>query len=198
MAKRRNLKRNEAFSIEQIIPEAQGYLIVDPKKCTGCGSCMLACSLAHEGKVNPAFSRIQIMSDPLGHFPTDIQMAVCKQCLYPQCLIVCPTEALHIDQEHMNVRRIDREKCIGCRKCMQACPFVPSRIFFDMQQKKSFKCDLCKDTPYWQKKGGQACVTICPVNAIKFSAETPSPIGENGYTKNLRGAGWQQFGLPTD
>jgi len=142
MAKQRNLKRNEAFSIEQIIPEAQGYLIIDPKKCTGCGSCMLACSLAHEGKVNPAFSRIQIMNDPLGYFPADIQMAVCKQCIYPQCLVVCPSGALHIDSDHMNVRRIDREKCIGCQKCMQACPFVPSRIFFDVQHKKAFKCDL--------------------------------------------------------
>ena len=198
MTKRRNPKRNQAFSIEQIVPEAEGYLIVDPKKCTACGSCMLACSLAHEGKINPAFSRIQIMSDPLGHFPTDIQMAVCKQCLYPQCLIVCPTEALQIDKEHMNVRGIDRDKCIGCRKCMHACPFVPSRIYFDVHQKKSFKCDLCKDTPYRKKKNSQACVDICPVNAIKFSAKTPSPIGENGYTKNLRGDGWKQFGLPTD
>jgi protein NrfC len=198
MAKQRAVKRNKAFSIEQIIPESKGYLIVDPQKCTGCGSCMFACSMAHEGKSSIAFSRIQILNDPFGHFPGDIQMAVCKQCLYPQCVVVCPTEAMHIDSDYKNVRRVDREKCIGCRKCMDACPFVPSRIFFDVDQKKVFKCDLCKETPCWKKRGGLACVEICPVNAIKFSANTPSPIGEKGYAKNLRGEGWKKLGLPTD
>jgi protein NrfC len=198
MIKRRTVKRNKSFSIEKIIPESKGYLIVDPKKCTGCGSCMFACSLAHEGKSNLAFSRIQILNDPFGHFPTDIQMATCKQCLYPQCVVICPTEAMHIDKEYMNVRRVDREKCIGCGKCMDACPFVPSRISLDVEGKKAFKCDLCRDTPYWNKKGHQACVEICPVNAIKFNAETPSPIGEGGYTVNLRGEGWEKLGLPRD
>ena len=198
MKKQQIIKKNPSFSIEHIFPESQGYLIVDPKKCTGCGSCMLACSLAHEGKLTLAFSRIQIQNNPLGHFPLDIQMAVCKQCLYPQCMVVCPTEALHIDREYLNVRRIDRDKCIGCQKCLHACPFLPSRISFDADQKKAFKCDLCKETPYWNKKGCQACVEICPVNAVIFSAQAPSPIGGDGYTVNLRGEGWEKFGLPTD
>jgi protein NrfC len=198
MAKQRAVKRNKAYAIEQIIPESKGYLIVDPKKCTGCGSCMFACAMAHEGKSSIALSRIQILNDPFGHFPSDIQMVVCKQCLYPQCIVVCPTGAMHIDSTYKNVRRVDREKCIGCRKCMDACPFVPSRIYFAVDQKKVFKCDLCKETPYWKKRGGQACVEICPVNAIVFSAATPSPLGEKGYTKNLRGKGWEKLGLPTD
>ena len=196
--KKRRVVKKKSFSPGQIIPESKGYLISDPKKCTGCGSCMFACSLAHEGKLNLSLSRIQILDDPLGTFPRDIHMAVCKQCLYPQCVVVCPTGALHIDREYMNVRRVDREKCIGCRKCMKACPFSPSRISFDADLKIALKCDLCKETPYWKKKGSQVCVDICPVNAIQFSAQTPDPIGEAGYTVNLRGEGWKRLGMPTD
>ena len=196
--KKPRTSKNNAFSPGQIIPESRGYLLVDPKKCTGCASCMFACSLAHEGKLNLALSRIEILDDPLGLFPNDIQMAVCKQCGYPQCVTVCPTGACHIDPEHMNVRSVDREKCIGCRKCMKACPFSPSRIYFDQDRKIAFKCDLCQDTPYWHNKGGHVCVEICQVKAIRFSAHPPDPIGEEGYTVNLRGAGWKQLGMPTD
>ena len=197
MKKRRVVKKKTLLP-GQIIPESQGYLIVDPKKCTGCGSCMFACSLAHEGRLNLSRSRIQILDDPLGTYPGDIQMAVCKQCLFPQCAVVCPTGALHIDREYMNVRRVDREKCIGCRKCMKACPFSPSRITFDADRKIALKCDLCKETPYWNKKGCQVCVDICPVHAIQFSAETPDSIGADGYEVNLRGEGWKRLGMPTD
>ena len=39
MPKRATVKKNKLFSIDNIIPEANGYLVVDPKKCTGCASC---------------------------------------------------------------------------------------------------------------------------------------------------------------
>ena len=32
------------------IPVAGGYLLVDTEKCAGCMTCMLSCSLVHEGK----------------------------------------------------------------------------------------------------------------------------------------------------
>jgi protein NrfC len=159
---------------------------------------MLACSTAHFGDTSLSLASLQIIDDPFGSFPTDIEMAVCRQCLDPQCLIACPTGALHIDSDHHHVRRIDQGACIGCKKCMRACPFSPSRIRFDAPRKKCVKCDLCRDTPYWRRKGKQACVEICPVGAIVFSSEPPKPIGAEGYTVNLRGPGWSKMGLPSD
>lgn len=109
-----------------------------------------------------------------------------------------PTGALHIDTEHMNVRRVDAENCTGCKLCIEACPFIPSRISFDPDMNIAIKCDLCRNTPYWDKSGKQACVEVCPTKAIKFSTERPSPIGDSGYKVNLRGEGWENLGLPTD
>jgi protein NrfC len=31
---------------------SQGYILVDTEKCQGCMTCMLSCSLAHEGYIN--------------------------------------------------------------------------------------------------------------------------------------------------
>ena len=65
------------------IPASEGYLLVDTKKCQGCLSCMLACSLVHEGIENLSFARIQILQNSFGKFPDDLSMAQCRQCVEP-------------------------------------------------------------------------------------------------------------------
>jgi len=72
---------------------AWGFLLVDMKKCQGCASCMLACSLVHEGEINLSLSRIQIQQDPFGKFPDDVTIVQCRQCVEPACLSACPTGA---------------------------------------------------------------------------------------------------------
>jgi protein NrfC len=133
---------------------------------------MLACSLVHEGEENLALSRIQISRDIFGSFPEDVKMAVCRQCVKPQCVAACPTGACHVDTANGNVRLVDASKCTGEKKCVEACPFVPHMTMWNTQKQVAFKCDLCLNTPYWNEQGGpfgkQACVEVCPMNAIKF------------------------------
>jgi hypothetical protein len=45
------------------IPASEGYLLVDTKKCQGCVSCMLACSLVHEGIASLSLARIQVLQN---------------------------------------------------------------------------------------------------------------------------------------
>ncbi len=54
------------------IPASEGYLLVETKKCQSCTSCMLACSLVHEGVENLSRARIQIIQDSLEFYPDDI------------------------------------------------------------------------------------------------------------------------------
>src|SRR4030042_4710803 len=144
------------------IPASEGYLLVDTKKCQGCLSCMLACSLVHEGTENLSYARIQILQNSFAKFPDDLSMAQCRQCVEPACVEACPEKALFVDPKNGNIRIVDAKKCIGCKSCVQACPYEPGRALWNPDNKKALKCDLCSDAPFWNEKGGvkgkQACV----------------------------------------
>ena len=168
-----------------------GYIVYDSRLCLGCQSCMFACSMTHEGEANPSLSRIQIIRDApsFTKYPYDIVMSVCRQCVSPLCVQNCPTGACHVDAANGNVRMIDQAKCIGCQQCINACPQRPHRTVWNPVKKKSTKCDLCANAPYWGQQGGpaghQACVETCPAKALKLVKEAPSQTDIAGYDVNL-------------
>jgi protein NrfC len=172
-------------------PASTGYLVYDSRLCLGCQSCMFACSLTHEGEANPSLSRIQIIRDApsFTKYPFDVVMSLCRQCVTPICVQNCPVGACHVDATNGNIRRIDQSKCIGCQMCIKSCPQRPHRTVWNPVKKKSTKCDLCADAPYWSQQGGptgkQACIESCPVKAIKLVAEAPSQTDVSGYDITL-------------
>ncbi|BDE96584.1 hypothetical protein CE91St30_19170 [Raoultibacter timonensis] len=187
---------DEVYAVEA----SGGYLLVDTKKCGACETCMLACSLAHSGRTNVNLSRLQLTKNPLGCFPLDVQQNQCRQCPYPSCVDACPTGAMHADPE-TGVRLVAEGKCIGCERCIEACPFTPSRVQWNYEDKCAQKCDLCLNTPYWDQEGGpggkQACVEVCPMRAISFTRTIPRQSDE-GYDVNLRNEHWAIIGFPID
>jgi protein NrfC len=176
----------------------QGYLLVDMKKCQGCMSCMLACSLVHHGVENLSLSRIQILQNPHESFPDDLIISQCRQCVDAACVDICPAGALAPND--YNIITVDTGKCIGCMKCVNACPFPPSRAIWNSSEGHSQKCDLCAKTPYWKGDlyGKKACVEICPLDAIFFTTKTPVQEGDDGYSINLRGKEWERLGYTID
>jgi protein NrfC len=170
-------------------PPSTGYLVYDSRRCAGCQSCMLACTLVHEGAASASLSRIQVSRAILTRYPYDIQISVCRQCSEPLCVKNCPTGACHISATDGNVRMIDSKKCSGCQNCLKACPHAPHRTIWNPELSKSSKCDLCADAPYFSKKGGpagnQACVNSCPMGALKVVAALPSQADISGYDINL-------------
>ena len=177
---------------------ASGYLLVDVKKCQGCLSCMMACSLVHEGLINLSLSRIQVIQNSFARFPEDLTVEQCRQCLEPACVEACLTGALKPRPAYGNVRMVDPAKCIGCGECIEACPYPPSRTVWDPASGRASKCDLCAEASHWQAAGGpggrQACIEVCPLGAIGFTTQTPQQIGESGYKVNLRDQAWDFLG----
>ena len=192
-------------------PVSEGYLLVDYKKCQGCCSCMLACSLAHDGVTNLSKARIQVIQDEFKNWPNDLEIDQCRQCEWPKCVDACPTGALGIDPANGNVRMlVNPQDCLGCGKCRDACPYTAKRSMLQPEDESgpfglghSRKCDLCVDTPHWNRTGGpggeQACIKVCPVEAITFTADMPVQTGDSGYNVNLRdNPEWAGMGYPTE
>jgi len=140
-----------------IAPPALGHIVCNSEICAGCRTCEAVCSLYHEGVVNPELSRIQVLKDELGGYISEAMP--CKQCDGPECLLACPTGALHVD-DVTGARVIDEEKCIGCKRCMEACTATPKRIRYNAEKKVCFKCDLCGGDPQ--------CVKFCPMGALIY------------------------------
>jgi Fe-S-cluster-containing dehydrogenase component len=139
---------------------SKGHIIVNTSICGGCHTCAIICSLKNEGKINWQLSRIQVSRDELGGC---IQVPLpCNQCDGPECLLACPTGALHVD-EKTGARVIDSEVCVGCQLCLNSCIASPPRIRFNAEKNICFKCDLCNGDPQ--------CVKFCPTGAIKYVEE---------------------------
>jgi tetrathionate reductase subunit B len=97
---------------------------------------------------------------------------LCNQCTHPACVQVCPVGATYRTKD--GVILIDHEYCIGCRYCVQACPY--GARLFNEEQGVSDKCNWCY---HRITKGMQpACVEVCPVNARVFGdrMDKESPI----------------------
>ena len=171
-------------------PRSSKYLVFDSRGCAGCLGCMLACSLVHDGATSLSLSRIQVHRAVLKKYPLDIRQNVCRQCPVPLCVENCPTGACHVSAENGNIRMIDEDKCVGCQTCLNSCPQIPHRIIWDIAKKKATKCDMCVNTPHYNKKGGtggaQACVEACPNGSLKIVDEMPDQADLRGYDRDLR------------
>ena len=97
--------------------------LFDATRCIDCRACMVACSV--ENNVPMDDTRIWVAgSRRQGEYP-DLQRATmpyhCMHCLEPACVSACPVGAWTKREDGPVV--YDTERCIGCRYCMNACPF---------------------------------------------------------------------------
>lgn len=123
-------------------------------QCSGCRLCECMCSLENEGVFNPFKSRIRVVDLRL-----DIDIPVtCQQCQDAPCLSACPVEAIIIDKKLL-IPVVKKEDCIGCGRCVGACPF--GMISLNPETQTAFKCELCGGDP--------VCVRVCPSRVLHLA-----------------------------
>lgn len=105
-------------------------MAIDMKRCAGCNNCAIACKVENNLPDGVWWNRAQtvggdVENTPAGTFP-NVSMSfytlACQHCASPACVEVCPTGASHV-LEGSNIVVIDWEQCIGCKSCMEACPY---------------------------------------------------------------------------
>ena len=132
----------------------QKLITIDYEKCTGCRLCETVCSLYNEGVINPELARIKMIRwewDGL-QIPT-----LCQQCDFAACVAVCPKNAIYRDKE-LGCLKLDYNKCIGCKLCIQYCPF--GAISYNFEENRVIKCELCGGDPM--------CVKYCETKALQY------------------------------
>jgi anaerobic carbon-monoxide dehydrogenase iron sulfur subunit len=136
-------------------------LFTNQKTCTGCRSCELACSFYHYNENNPSRALLHIVKND--EKSLDIPV-ICRHCAKAPCMEACPVKAIFRDKTTDAVK-ISREKCIGCKVCIPACPF--GIIVVDPVTQEVRKCDLCDGNP--------SCARVCPTSAIIFERPDVAP-----------------------
>ena len=89
--------------------------MADPGTCFGCKTCMAACLHRHDAPGDVAVPRLTLVTTRTVSAPVG-----CHHCADAPCVAACPTGCLYADDDHVGVIK---EKCIGCRNCVLACPY---------------------------------------------------------------------------
>jgi len=156
-------------------------VLVDTTRCLGCRACEAACSEKNQlpppvkagdesvfetrrtTDVN-TFTVVNRGGGPDGSHEARYVKSQCMHCLDPGCASACPAKALEKTFEGPVV--YNRERCLGCRYCMLACPFDVPRFEYEKASPYVRKCSFCADR---QKQGlAPACVEVCPSGTLQF------------------------------
>lgn len=170
-------------------PDAEHWygMAIDLKKCIGCGRCAQACKIENDVPDHPFYFRtwieqytvredgsLHIVSENGGLegaqqaipdeeiFKSFFIPKMCNQCTHSPCTQVCPVGATFESPE--GVALVDPDYCIGCRYCVQACPY--GCRYIHPEKKVADKCTLC----YHRITEGllPACQEVCPKGAKIF------------------------------
>ena len=148
-----------------------GFLI-DQSKCIGCHACSTACK--SENQVPLGVYRTWVKYVETGSYPDvrrRFQVTRCNHCANPPCVRICPVSAMY--QRHDGIVEFDPSICIGCKSCMQACPY--DSIYLDPETNTAAKCTFCA---HRLDVGLEpACVVVCPEHAI-LAGDLNDPASE--------------------
>ncbi len=135
--------------------------IIDNRKCIGCHACTVACKSEHDVAIG--VNRTYVKQTEKGTFPDTrrvFSVMRCNHCSDAPCTTICPTSALFTRED--GIVDFDNNRCIGCKSCMQACPY--DALYIDPNTNTAAKCNYCA---HRIDIGLQpACVNVCPEEAI--------------------------------
>lgn len=186
-------------------------MAIDIDRCIGCQACAAACKVANnlpkdivyntvytktdhdwDGSFGTAVSHGAIANDNAGGvFPNcilEFMPVQCQHCDDPACMHVCPTGATQKRED--GIVWVDTEICIGCRACIQACPYEGVRsvnegnpeYYLDVVVGEADaplhlantveKCTFCKNLV--DRGEEPACMQLCPGRA-RFWGDLDDP-----------------------
>jgi Fe-S-cluster-containing dehydrogenase component len=146
--------------------------VIDQRRCIGCHACTVACKA--ENEVPLGDFRTWVKYTEVGSFPQvrrHFAVLRCNQCTSAPCVTICPVVALHKRPD--GIVDLDKDVCIGCKACMQACPY--DALYLNEDSGGAEKCHFCAHRVEAGLK--PACEIVCPEEAI-ISGDLHDPHGK--------------------
>jgi len=137
-----------------------GFLI-DQDTCIGCHACTVACKAEHD--VPLGVNRTWVKYIEKGAFPDSqrkFSVMRCNHCDNAPCVAICPTNALFVRDD--GIVDFDTSSCIGCKSCMNACPY--DALYIDPEEHTAQKCNFCAHRIDVGLE--PSCVIVCPTQSI--------------------------------
>ena len=154
-------------------------LLISPEVCIGCRACQTACKewnqlpatqTRNTGTFENPPDLIPNLFNKIRYVEVPVESGVrwlfvsqrCMHCGDAGCMKICPAPGALFKTPEGAVA-YDKEKCIGCKLCVTACPFDVPR--YDANSKIS-KCHLCSDRI--SNGLSPACAKVCTTGAIRY------------------------------
>ncbi len=167
----------------------QWAMVIDISRCVGCHACTIACRAEWQVPVGNGYRRNWVLH--LGPEKTPYGMALtfypglCNHCDNPVCVDVCPADLVEKEFKDpktgktitMQVKAtykhpftgvvlIDKDRCLGCGSCVEACPYGARYLNEELDEPKADKCTFCFDRVIRGEE--PACVKTCIADARIF------------------------------
>lgn len=134
--------------------------VIDHARCIGCHACTVACKAENDVPLGAFRTWVKYTED--GAFPEvrrSFAVLRCNQCTSAPCVEICPVRAL--DKRGDGIVDVDPAHCIGCKGCLQACPYDALYIG---DGGTAEKCHFCAHRV--ERGLAPACAVVCPTEAI--------------------------------
>jgi molybdopterin-containing oxidoreductase family iron-sulfur binding subunit len=112
-------------------------MAIDLTGCIACHACSIHCKSNNNLPNGILWNKVTTdggayMDTARGTYPDNLTRIYyptsCQHCDAPACMAVCPAEA--IGKREDGIVTQDNDKCIGCKLCIEACPYQV-RVFYE-------------------------------------------------------------------
>ena len=174
-------------------------MAIDLSRCIGCNTCAVACKVSNNLPKDVWWNVVHtegrdFADTSKGTYGGEMQLSWlpvnCMHCENAVCEEVCPTGATVKRDD--GIVTVDEETCIGCKSCMEACPYDVRRLIENEPEyylelpigdpaAKSHKggtvekCDFCAGRI--DRGENPACMELCPGRA-RYWGDLDDPESE--------------------